>query len=276
MIIDGHAHACGDFLYAEKIIEELDRNGIDKIILSPGELNSTKSYSLPDIGRLFPNSRGILHALNYFIGLVSRISGAGKTLEEGNRYVYSLCKKYPSRILQAYWVNSFEEDFVSKIEVDYCEYKFRMVKTHQCWGSFNIVDKCFEVLCKWALLKQLPIFIHLRNGKEGKSLLQFIKSHQDNIFIIGHLIGFEPFIGYPEYCRNVYFDISCPALISHNKIKFAIEAFGAERILFGSDVPYGRHNQVININRIAGMDLSDKEKEMILGGNLQRIVDLGR
>ncbi len=40
MIIDGHAHACGDFLTSEGILEKLNEAGVDKVVLVPGELDS--------------------------------------------------------------------------------------------------------------------------------------------------------------------------------------------------------------------------------------------
>ena len=40
MIIDGHSHACGKYLTAEGIIKTLDENGVDKVVLVPGELNN--------------------------------------------------------------------------------------------------------------------------------------------------------------------------------------------------------------------------------------------
>lgn len=48
MIIDGHSHACGKFLTAESIVRTLDKNGVDRVVLVPGELNSRSEYTLPN------------------------------------------------------------------------------------------------------------------------------------------------------------------------------------------------------------------------------------
>ena len=55
MIIDGHSHSCGKYLTAEGIIKTLNENGVDKVVLVPGELNSKSEYSLPNIASKFPN-----------------------------------------------------------------------------------------------------------------------------------------------------------------------------------------------------------------------------
>jgi len=53
MIIDGHAHACGQYLTAKALQLIMDDNKIDYTVLIPGELNSIttykfKDYTLPD------------------------------------------------------------------------------------------------------------------------------------------------------------------------------------------------------------------------------------
>jgi hypothetical protein len=38
MIIDGHSHACGEYLTSDSLIATIDKWGVDKVILVPGEL----------------------------------------------------------------------------------------------------------------------------------------------------------------------------------------------------------------------------------------------
>lgn len=54
IIIDGHSHACGKFLTSESIVSTLDKCGIDKVVIVPGELNSKTEYSLPNLASIFP------------------------------------------------------------------------------------------------------------------------------------------------------------------------------------------------------------------------------
>jgi Tat protein secretion system quality control protein TatD with DNase activity len=42
MIIDGHAHACGESLTAEEIVRKLDENGVDKVVLVQVRLENIK------------------------------------------------------------------------------------------------------------------------------------------------------------------------------------------------------------------------------------------
>lgn len=47
MIIDGHAHACGEFLTCNSVEAYLAKHKIDKVILCGGEPGSSKNYGYP-------------------------------------------------------------------------------------------------------------------------------------------------------------------------------------------------------------------------------------
>ncbi len=56
-------------------------------------------------------------------------------------------------------------------------------------------------------------------------------------------------------------------------LELAIEAIGAERILFGTDTPLlDPHAQLA---RVIGADLTDSDRALILGENLARLLGLG-
>ena len=104
MIIDGHAHACGEFLKPESIIEKLDSAGVDKVILVPGELESSKNYSLPYLARLFP-SKNVVKITNLLTKFVMKITGTVKQVPAGNKHVfYDLTKETNKRVIQFIWI----------------------------------------------------------------------------------------------------------------------------------------------------------------------------
>lgn len=51
MIIDAHAHSCGIYGDEKLILENMKKQGIDRIILSAGQKGSTKNYNLPNLGK---------------------------------------------------------------------------------------------------------------------------------------------------------------------------------------------------------------------------------
>ena len=98
MIIDGHAHACGDFLTPESIIKNLNQTGTDKVVLVPGELNSTTIYSLPNLAEIFPK-KNVVKIFNSITKLTIRLTGAINQIPQGNDYVHDLTRKCQNRVL---------------------------------------------------------------------------------------------------------------------------------------------------------------------------------
>ena len=73
--------------------------------------------------------------------------------------------------------------------------------------------------------------------------------------------------------RNVYFDTSYPPDVYAHDPKLVtsiIHEHGAERILFGTDYPW--ETQRRGIQYIRSLDLTEKEKTLILGENARRIL----
>ena len=112
--------------------------------------------------------------------------------------------------------------------------------------------------------------MHLFSKHQVRQLIKYTDKNQEPIFIITHLFGLKEYIKYPLKSKNIYFNISAPSLISLNK---AIEYFGAERILLGSDTPFGPNSLEVNIKRIKNLDIDDTDKELIFGKNFRKILN---
>lgn len=273
MLIDGHAHACGCYLRPENIVQTLDENGFDKVILVPGQMNSTRTYPLPDVAKLFP-SKDLIPYLNQMIGLSTTLSGDVKTIPEGNRYVRSLAEACPDRVIQFYWALLQRPGIQQEIERDYKAWGFKGLKLHQVWQTFSVRSSAFEAVAEFAVAQSIPIFIHLRTLRDVHEHIAFIKRHPESCFIVGHLFGLEEYIKSGVADGNVYFDISAPPFVSRDRLLQAIDHFEANKIILGSDSPYGKDNLRRNVHRVRELRLSEADTQLILGGNLQRMLDL--
>ncbi|MEL7568594.1 MAG: amidohydrolase family protein [Dehalobacterium sp.] len=273
MIIDGHAHACGEYLTADSILKKLDENSTDAVVLCPGELNKDKGYKLPDLYLKYPN-KDFIYAINRLTKIIIALTGAAKQIDEGNEYVFSLVKQAPHRILQFYWANPNDKNVIDKIENNYALWNFKGIKLHQCWHKFSLRNENLGQIVKWAENKGLPVFIHLASQQDAMDMVWVVNRHKDACFIIAHMIGMEVFSQAELQNENVYFDMSGGQLIPQKKLLSAIEKFGAKKILMGSDTPYGMENFKKAITRVNNLPLSEDEKHMIMGGNLQNILRL--
>ncbi len=273
MIIDAHAHACGLYLNEKKIIEILDASNVDKVVLVPGEFGSDKNYRMPDFGSKFPNT-DIVAFVNILIKIIIRISGAADQIDAGNKFVASLAKNHPDRIIQFYWARLSQANALETLARDYAEFKFKGLKLHQCWEPFDIRSEIFTEVADWAYSKDLPIFIHLFSKNQATQLAEFINTRSKTTFIIAHLFGLERYIQAKVNSDNCYFEISSPQLVSIKRLNIALKHFGAKRIILGSDIPYGWNNLNLNIERVNNLQISNQEKNLILGDNMKTLLKI--
>jgi predicted TIM-barrel fold metal-dependent hydrolase len=89
--------------------------------------------------------------------------------------------------------------------------------------------------------------------------------------IIPHLglLGGDPeiFLKAFRHRTNVYFDT---ALADRETIFKFIKDIGADRILFGSDIPFSTMRN--ELGKILDLDIPGEEKSLILSGNLKRLI----
>lgn len=273
MIIDGHAHACGDYLTPEKITQTLLENGTDKVVLVPGELDSNKTYPFPNVAKYFPN-RNVTKFFNQLTRFVVTITNAKKDLKKGNAFVYSLVKSLPEKVIQFYLLTDDNNDISNVLTSKHKEQGFKGLKIHHCWFPILIDSDSFVQIADWATENDMPIFIHLLSDKEVCKLIEYKKTHPKLKLIVAHLFGLELFIKSGLKDENLYYDISTFQVTSDKRVLKAIDFFGSDKIIMGSDTPYGKGNLRNNIDRIKNLDISTEEKDLILGENIRKLLKI--
>jgi predicted TIM-barrel fold metal-dependent hydrolase len=276
MIIDGHAHSSGEFFDAEGIIRILDELGVDKVVLCPGPINEARKWPVPDITKVMKKHRLGFHG-NGLIRMMARHIPDKHNFRNGNAHVASLAARFPRRIIQAYWIDPGEGQMRRDLDSRHREWKFGCLKVHQCFHDFRCGSPEMIELYEFAGERNLPFFIHLYSKDDARDLAHQASVHPGTTFIIAHLLGLEIFENLGRaVLPNVYFDISPPNFIPEFFVRKALRSFGPGRLVLGSDTPYGKDNLRKNLERIRGMNLPEKDMQMILGGNLGRLLDIGK
>jgi len=274
MIIDGHSHSSGEFWSAERIIPILDELEVDKVVLCPGPANEPTAFPLPDLSRILQST-----SLNYLGQKLLRHFGRWTLklypLTNGNAYVASLARKFPTRILQCHWVDPNDDRMIAELDVRHREWRFKMLKVHQCLSVFNSDSPGMHALARFAAERSMPFFVHSYLRPDIEELVRFMAGHAETTFIVAHLLGLEVYLeADPASLKNVYFDISTPSLVPESYVVKAVGRFGAGRILMGSDTPFGVHPLKKCIARVRGLKIPEDDKRLILGENLRRLLDL--
>jgi len=271
MIIDGHAHACGEYLDAPKILARLDAAGADAVALSPAEPGSARTYRVPDLAGRFPGPVW-MYPVNRLVRVAVVLRRMAAKLETGNEQVHALRQAAPARILQCYWVDSGRPDALTHLDRRHAEWGFSMVKLHQCFTPFDPTGPLVEEIAHWCGRRGLPLFAHLYRPRDVAAYHATVKSHPQTNFVLAHCIDVDVMAKLPRL-PNLFFDISPPDLVSERQIRTAIAHAGADHVLLGSDTPYGRDNLRRNIEKIRRLEgLTEADRDRILGGNLHALL----
>ena len=99
------------------------------------------------------------------------------------------------------------------------------------------------------------------------------KKYPDQIFIAAHFGGYRSWADADLYrgLQNVYFD-TCSSLmfISVERAKEIIDMHGADKFFFATDFPMW--DAVGELERFNELPLTESEREMILSGNVKRVL----
>ena len=108
------------------------------------------------------------------------------------------------------------------------------------------------------------------------SMDAMVKNHKKLTFVAAHPGEYAEFSRHLERMKmseNYHLDISGTGIFRHGIIRHAIDDFGKERILFGTDFPIC--NPAAYIGAVL-MDnsISDTEREYIFSKNAKRLLDI--
>ncbi len=181
-----------------------------------------------------------------------------------NRYLLNLGKTQPNIFPYLFVWNDFAHEELS--------FGYKGIKWHRHEDEpiYNYKDKrCSELINKISELR-LPIVFE----ESFINTLTFVNDLAPNaIIIIPHLGmlngGFHAIDSSGIWKReNIYADTSL-APVQH--VKEFVSKYGASKLLFGSDFPFGQ--PVLELKKIQALDLPEKDKNDITGGNILRLLE---
>ena len=101
-------------------------------------------------------------------------------------------------------------------------------------------------------------------------MLRFLGDHRNVTFIVAHMLGLDIFKEKRKDLSNLYFDTSGSERVRGMDILEAINCFGYDHVIFGSDTPYARIGD--QIRKIASLKLTDTAMEHIFRLNIDNIL----
>ena len=244
MIIDVHTHLFEDMAYNHAFVEECRKAGIDKICA-------------------------------FLTGMAS-----GKAEEDPNRVVFELRKDHPDVVIALGRADHSE----GQKALDYLE---RAVEEHDVRGlkqSYTIraSDPTLYPLIEKTIELKIPVLFHTFMGKPARperagsypgetdvlELVDLARRYPEAMFIMAHynLGDWEYGIKAVKSVPNIY-PCTCGSGVDTDSTEFGVREVGAERIIFGTD-----NCIYASLGKIHGADLSDRERQLVLGENLLELL----
>jgi len=230
----------------EDLIRIMNLNGIDKAVISP----------IPG----YPRPKGL------------------KNTQDMNNMVANAISRYPERFPCGLGVIEplYGEECVEEVHRIFKDLKLKGIMLHTRYQGIEldhpIVFKIFDEAAKYK-----PIALVHVNGinEEPWRLARLAETFSEITFIAGHpAIDIADLAHILWLCKkfdNIYLD-TCIWHVHNFPYRNAVKAIGAERIVFGDDIPYIDISYDLIHVKLA--EISDEEKEKILWQNAAKLFDI--
>ena len=289
MIIDAHCHLDPAENPPEKMIQVMDAGGVDKIVFFSSVCENLPSIpeGLLWLGRILLQSPLAGAARKLFEDATASQPGKLKTggkffdihHSPDNKPVAEAVKKFPDRIIGFVCLNPKNNPKVlDQLDQGINEYGMKGVKVHAWFHDYD-PSKLLKDVARRCLEHGLPILIHMGSRPDSSNIQDLLDEFPDLKLILAHLgipwfkESWERVKKYP----NVYMDMSGPYL-SGGLVRKAVNAVGADKIIYGTDAPYGLRNKAGGWTYtqskawVENLPISQADKDKIFSGNLLRLL----
>lgn len=289
MVIDCHYHLEERVFGVEELLCEMDRSGIHRTALMASMIApfAEPPKFLIKALQLLLETRALRSVGKAFISNFTE-KGEVKILgkpylivtDPDNAKVFDVVGKHPERFLGWIFVNPRgKKDPVAEFEKFKDRPGFIGVKAHPYWHHFTPVE--LTPVAQKLSETGKPLLIHAGFGAEG-DFEALLRNVPDLKLILAHA-------GFPGYrdtwkrirgLKNVHLDISQTSYTSERAVRGAADCLGIDRLMFGTDGPYGFHGPDHRYDygfikrRTARMFPDRAVQERLLGGNFADLVGL--
>jgi len=194
----------------------------------------------------------------------------------GNDAALALARSHPGRFIPFAYVSPLMPDhMVPELERAVDKEGCRGIKLYPPAAGAPLTDPAWDPVLEFAADRGLAVLSH--TGEEATchpaQLGEVAARYPGARFVAGHAGNVAPYrrqaIEAARACGNVYLE-TCSSYRAPGVIEELVQGAGADRVLFGSDMPL--MDPRVQLGKIVTADLTDGEKGLILGGNAHQVL----
>jgi predicted TIM-barrel fold metal-dependent hydrolase len=257
-MIDFHAHVYPDHLASRATRATCDFYGLDT------DQTGTVSQLL---------KKGRAAGIDRFVLLPVAVNAQG--VRRVNEFIVEEVRQHP----EFYGFGTVHPDMEDMVgEIDYIRASGLLgVKLHPDMQGIQTDDERLFPLYERLEEQGMPVFVHCgdehRDFSHPRHLRRVIDRFPNLTVIAAHLGGWSKWDEAVEYLRDTdcYLDISsCMMFLDAQTVVSYVRAFGAHRVLFGTDFPIW--DAAGEVKNLLALPLTDDEKAHIFFRNAERIL----
>lgn len=190
---------------------------------------------------------------------------------EGNEEALAASRMYPQAFAPYLVVKpNYPEEIPEVLAIAERE-RIRQFKIHDDGNDRSYDDRAYYPFYEWGNGARAVVLAHTYGRKHVVPLMKVAGEFPHLTFLLGHSGIIEEEV-YAEAVRtrpNIQLE-TCSSLAWIGLIERLVQMAGAERVLFGTDVPFMSPDQ--QIGRVLFARITDEEKRQVLGLNALRIL----
>jgi predicted TIM-barrel fold metal-dependent hydrolase len=225
------------------------------------------------------DAAGLVHAMDQAgIDRACLFAGAGiaPDYRMGNDLTAAAARQYPDRFVPfAVFNPNFPEDIEAELARCFDALGMRGIKLHTGFHQYPADGPNYRAVFEYADAHGLLVISH-GWGPPG-ALERLARTYRNVTCVVAHAGGnFDgrlptEAINVARRLDNVYLDLAS-SIVPYGGIERTVELVGAEKLLYGSDMPW--MDSAYQLGRVLFARLTDEQKEQILGRNAQRLLNL--
>lgn len=245
--------------------------GPDPVIDIHGHMGQWFNFSIPGRG-----DEDILDAMaRYGIGhiVLSHLKTITGSFTEGNREAMAFAARHPEQVsayigVDPHYPKQTMEELTRWVD-DPCA---AGIKLHPETHRYSILDPVCQSVFRFANDRRLPVLIHIWGPQAARDCAQVALENPGMQLIMGHSGGPEAYreaVWAAQQAENIVLDITGSYALE-GQLEWTVEKVGANRIVFGSDMPFidAKHT----LGRVLYSALTLEQKRMILSGNAGKLL----